>query len=373
MALCEYKISQQHGVISPPGQVYTPINTSHIPHYKRLNKEPVIKSCEIALGIRDVSLQLKIPHYDIVAIDPAPPSAVIYSHANFNAFIQQESTGDTKDFYERCFAEVSSINLFFPDVKSEDIRICMTAWLATNCAVDDILEAMPPVAATLSLKEAILNLQGKKADVSPTNKVASILCFFQKYCIQQLDLCKKTARQLSHDICDMCEGMLDELLFRQGILPNNLETYLQFRGRTMGINPFLTLICTLHKPMDTKYRSGLWDLLKRVGLVLGLQNDLVGLEKDRRNGETMNAVLVSLEEQAGRDLDHMDIILPQTIQDVCGIHNLYLSAAVDIYEQLHIIRSGDVHEPIPETILLTFIDTHLKWCTSSKRYQAKVE
>ncbi|OQE36852.1 hypothetical protein PENCOP_c011G00557 [Penicillium coprophilum] len=164
MALCEYKLSQHHGVLSPSGQIYNPINTSRMPNYKRLNKEPVIKLCEIALGIRDVSLQLKIPHYDIVAINPAPPSAVIHSHAKFNAFIQQESAGDTKDFYERCFAEVNSINLFFPDVKSEDIRICMTAWLTANCTVDDILEAMPPAAATLALEEAILNLQGKKAD-----------------------------------------------------------------------------------------------------------------------------------------------------------------------------------------------------------------
>lgn len=38
----------------------------------------------------------------------------------------------------------------------------MTAWLAANCAADDILEAMPPAAATLALKEAILKLQGRK-------------------------------------------------------------------------------------------------------------------------------------------------------------------------------------------------------------------
>ena len=40
----------------------------------------------------------------------------------------------------------------------------MTAWLAANCAVDDILETMPPAAATLALQEAISNLQGKKAN-----------------------------------------------------------------------------------------------------------------------------------------------------------------------------------------------------------------
>lgn len=107
-------------------------------------------------------MQLRIPHYDIIPLNPAPPSAVIYSHANFKASIQPEKAGDTKDFYERCFAEAAAINLFFPDVRSERIRICMTAWLAANCAADDILEAMPPAAATFALKETILKLQGKK-------------------------------------------------------------------------------------------------------------------------------------------------------------------------------------------------------------------
>jgi hypothetical protein len=40
----------------------------------------------------------------------------------------------------------------------------MTAWLAANCAADDILEAMPPAAAMFALKEAILKLQGKRSD-----------------------------------------------------------------------------------------------------------------------------------------------------------------------------------------------------------------
>ncbi|KAJ9486242.1 hypothetical protein VN97_g7088 [Penicillium thymicola] len=372
MAVCDYTISQHHRVIAPTGRIHLPINvTGNIPNYKRLNEVPIIKSCEIALGIRDVCLQLRIPHYEIIPPNPAPLSAVIYSHANFKASIQPEKASDTRDFYERCFAE--SINLFFPDVLSESIRICMTAWLAANCAADDILESIPPAAATFYLKEAILKLQGKKSNISPTNKVASILCFFQEYCIQQLDLCESTARELSDYICDMCYGMLDELLFRQGMLPNNLETYLQFRGRTMGIHPFFTLIRTLHEPVEEEYLTGLRNLQKGVSLILGLQNDLVGLEKDRRNGETMNAVLVSLKEQSRIHMDHMDMILPRTIQDVCDIHNLCVSAAVEMHQGLQVSLNGDAHDPILETEILAFAGTHLKWCASSKRYQAKVE
>jgi hypothetical protein len=143
----------------------------------------------------------------------------------------------------------------------------------------------------------------------------------------------------------------------------------------MGIHPFFTLIRTLHPPIEGEYLSRLQDLQKRVSLVLGLQNDLVGLEKDRRDGETMNAVLVSLKEQAGTDVDHMDRILPRTIKDVCGIHNLCLSDAVEMHAGLHGSLSGDIHirDAVLETVILAFADTHLKWCASSKRYQAKVE
>jgi hypothetical protein len=209
--------------------------------------------------------------------------------------------------------------------------------------------------------------------VSPTNRVAAILSLFLDYCVQKLNLSESVYRELSDDICDMCQGLLDELRFRQGNFSSTLEAYLKFRGRTMGIHPFFTLIRTLHRPLEGEYLSGLRDLQTRVSLVLGLQNDLVGLEKDRRNGETMNAVLVSLEEQAGVDVDCMNDILPRTIQDVCSIHNLYLLAAVETHKGLSAMMNGGVHEAILETSILAFADTHLKWCASSKRYQAKVD
>ncbi|KAJ5124849.1 uncharacterized protein N7515_008674 [Penicillium bovifimosum] len=372
-------LSQHLGFVPPVGRIHLPTQVSgHVPDYHRRNERPVVKSCEIPLGMRDVSLKVGCPSrcpigVMNVPIHHSPPSAVIHSHANFKASIQPEKAGDTKDFYDRCFAEAAAINLFFPDVRSEDIRICMTAWLAANCAGDDILEAMPPDAAIIALDETILKLQGSKTNVSPTNNVASILCLFHEYCVQHLNLSESTAKELSNDICDMCEGLREEILFRQGILPNTLETYLRFRGRTMGIHPFFTLIRTLHQPISKEYHSDLLELQKRVSLVLGLQNDLVGLEKDRRNGEPMNAVLVSLKEQAENDTDQATRLLPKTVEEICDIHNLCVSAAVEMHDEIHNTLKADVHVAILETAVLAFADTHLKWCASSKRYQAKVE
>ncbi|CAG8009484.1 unnamed protein product [Penicillium olsonii] len=300
------------------------------------------------------------------------PSAAIDSLSGFKALIQPGKFGDTKGFYERCRAEVAAIKLFFPDVQSEDIQVCMAAWLAANCAADDFLESLPLLSGIKALKETILKLQGGTEDISADNGFAKILLSFQSYCSQHLDLSDDVCTELRSDIQDMCQGLLDELLFRQGVLPNTLETYLRFRGRTMGIHPFFTLIRTMHSPPCSKYLSGLRDLQTQVSLVLGLQNDLVGLEKDRRKGETMNAVLVSLNEQVGIDVESKDNILPIIIQDVCGIHNRCVAAAVEMYHGLAGLDC-EVQDPVLETEILAFADTHLKWCASSKRYQAKVQ
>lgn len=208
--------------------------------------------------------------------------------------------------------------------------------------------------------------------VSPDNKIAKIHFLFLEFCSQHLQISEEVSRELADDICDMCQGLLDELVYRQGSVPNTLEAYLQFRGRTMGIHPFFTLIRTMGGPISKNYLSGLRDLQNRVSLVLGLQNDLVGLEKDRRNGEDMNAVLVSLKEKKGVDEDCVDFLLPRIVEEVCAIHNLCLSAAVEKYYEIAQF-DGQAQGPTLETAILAFADTHLKWCTSSKRYQAKVE
>lgn len=59
MATCDYTVSLHHGIVPPTGRIYLPVDvTGHIPDYTRLNDRPVIKSCEIALGIRDVCLKV---------------------------------------------------------------------------------------------------------------------------------------------------------------------------------------------------------------------------------------------------------------------------------------------------------------------------
>lgn len=63
---------------------------------------------------------------------------------------------------QRSSTEVAAINLFFPDVQSDAIQICMAAWLSTLCMIDDILEEMHPSAARMSLEHSIDIVLGRK-------------------------------------------------------------------------------------------------------------------------------------------------------------------------------------------------------------------
>lgn len=62
-------------------------------------------------------------------------------------------------FYKRCVAEVNAISLFFPDIKTETVRIAFAAWLAFACAMDDILETLDESDTGLALSESIQVLQ----------------------------------------------------------------------------------------------------------------------------------------------------------------------------------------------------------------------
>lgn len=63
MTSCNYTRPQDHGIVAPTGQTYLPIQVAgNVPDYKRLNDRPVVKSCEIPLKIRGVSLQ--VSHFE---------------------------------------------------------------------------------------------------------------------------------------------------------------------------------------------------------------------------------------------------------------------------------------------------------------------
>jgi hypothetical protein len=79
---------------------------------------------------------------------------VLRKHTDFKSRIQPDATASAA-FHERCKAEVQAINIFFPNLHNDKIRIAFAAWLAFACAMDDTLETLPPDTGEAALVESI--------------------------------------------------------------------------------------------------------------------------------------------------------------------------------------------------------------------------
>lgn len=69
-----------------------------------------------------------------------------------------------ENLWKQAVEEVKTISLFFPDVRAEQVRVCMAAWLGVLCTVDDLLEVMVPNEAENAIQESISILQGNDKD-----------------------------------------------------------------------------------------------------------------------------------------------------------------------------------------------------------------
>lgn len=138
----------------------------------------------------------------------------------------------------------------------------------------------------------------------------------------------------------------------------------------MGVMPFFTMIGSLRVSERERHFEEIKELERRVCQVVGLQNDLVGLEKDLKNGEIMNAVIITARDKAvGQETD----ISHQHIEEICDLHNDWMLSTVEAWEVIQRSTKSELEEMILGTEVLAFADTHLKWCVSSKRYQAKLQ
>jgi hypothetical protein len=79
---------------------------------------------------------------------------VALAHAAFKAAMHPDSSPDDA-FFKTCEAEVNVINLFFPDIRADTLRLAFAAWLAFACAMDDILETLDVVDREATLVESI--------------------------------------------------------------------------------------------------------------------------------------------------------------------------------------------------------------------------
>ncbi|GKZ27845.1 hypothetical protein AbraIFM66951_006749 [Aspergillus brasiliensis] len=218
----------------------------------------------------------------------------------------------------------------------------MAAWLSTLCTIDDIIEETEPPVVKAALNQSIEILLGQKeVDLEVylrphENQVTYIMTQFRNHCSYYLSV--PVAEEFLTEVTNVCQALIWELEYRQ----------------------------------DNMKQAAIFDLQRAVSLAAGLQNDLIGLEKDLHDNESMNAVVVALREM-DKDASDQSSLREATCR-VLRMHNNCVEAIfriLEIWNKLEAIEISD--EEFCGHVIAGFAGSHMMWCTSTKRYRVTTQ
>lgn len=270
----------------------------------------------------------------------------------------------------------------------------MAAWLSLLCTVDDLVERKAPQTVRQVLRESVSILKdgGERLDSEPALLATCLrdkgLCWHTEDFLDRAQLTSKirqvsqtfyshvrpllsesTYSSFSEAICNVWTGLVLEADLRQDTVPT-VDTYMDMRSRTIGLAPFFALLadCTLSEHHSKS--DALAALEHSVSIIVGLQNDLLGLEKDLDMGEVMNFVVVVSggQIQGGTKTAKMEAG-QSAIKKAIAAHNSFVEIAI---QQWNLLRNSSTHhaELSPGNELIAFIERHLVWSNTTERYQA---
>ena len=175
------------------------------------------------------------------------------------------------------------------------------------------------------------------------------------------------------------EAHIDEIGFLQGRYQNTLPTYMSIRSRTIALAPFFEVIKTEYLADADWALNPIWEKLqKEVGCVAGLQNDMIGLVRDLEDGEPLNGVVVLMQGFRSIVKNQLDRgVLSKCLALVNAEHNQSVARCFEHMTQLHRAAeaAGCAHVGRVEAVarhILMMCETHLRWCSSAKRYRLEV-
>ncbi|KAF1981406.1 hypothetical protein K402DRAFT_467587 [Aulographum hederae CBS 113979] len=167
----------------------------------------------------------------------------------------------------------------------------MAAWLSVLCEVDDLLEQESRLNfvrdvlldSTSILQGGLVDLDVKSesahtpGEMAAASKVHQISYAFRNH-VQQL-LSPDLYCLFIREITEHWVGAMKESHFQKQPCPN-VEHYMEIRAQTCGLPPFFTLLESCWMSSYHKRSTALQGLQGCVEIIVGIQNDLIGLEKD---------------------------------------------------------------------------------------------
>lgn len=197
-------------------------------------------------------------------------------------------------------------------------------------------------------------------------QIQRMIHIFKTHCSQHLSAssCIIAFRTVSA----VLQAHIDESKFLNAGALNDLPAYMSIRRRTIALTPFFELLKHEYLPDTADHPA--WELLQtQVSTIAGLQNDLVGLERDMENGEGMNAVLVLMRAASESEEAKKPQLLADCVAAGSQLHNEAVERALALFDELCQVEK--VREVARNILMLS--QTHLMWCTSAKRYKMKNE
>lgn len=258
----------------------------------------------------------------------------------------------------------------------------MAAWFFLLCFVDDVVEKMPPMAAQATLHEGIQAIGRRRLLNRGTRKVSAssqaecgeediteakveghqrvlYACKVFGYHVKEL-MRKQTYKEFLRSISEVFEGMAEEIEFRERKIPD-VSLYLTIRIRTIGLSPFFILLADQCLSQVSGRDERLSVLETCVNVAIGMQNDLIGLDKDRKVGEWMNfAVLAAMDNISTADTGDGVLRCVET-------HNCAVRLALHSWNLMD--AGTEVADRIYAAKLLHFVHLHFRWAVAAQRYR----
>jgi hypothetical protein len=306
---------------------------------------------------------------------------------SFQAFLAYRSAAepwlfqDTTAFMNRCGTDFSAIISICPNVVNEGIHLCMAAWVALKYFLDDIVATMSiaEVKQAIQVVADMLHDFPNQSSPGETRRRRSLPAFARiRYHTTQFRLLiseylgRTELAGLNGCIAEVLTGMSEVVNYREKQSRSSSD-YLQIRARTTGLCP-LFYLALLDETKDTgKASLELRFLQDLVSLATGLQDDLIRLEDDLSQKQTINYVLVA------SDNNKSYRSLPVSLQIPC-LHGVVQSA---ILKHNSIVRDAvKQHDRIQSTMemcdewasadtALALITRHLSWTGKSRGYELR--
>lgn len=301
----------------------------------------------------------------------------------------------------RATTEISVLRKAFPHVQTRQAIIAMAAWFHLLCTIDDEIESMKHDAARLALRESIRYMQYVSDGQEHTDEryslrsklprrdsvtgqasppVRSLTTMYSTnintdntsaLAVQALThafvqhvatiLAPHVMRSVKDNIIAVWEHMCLEIDQRARPEGPDLVAYLNIRTHTVGLGPFFAILqgyCYNGHEVQiaNSHESDIKSLYASVSLAVGLQNDIIGLEKDIAIDEQLNMVRL-LCKGDGRSLE-------EALATAVEMHNKAIMEAIRCRDSVY---AESRLSALAESVL-AFSRTHYAWATHSKRY-----